>query len=35
MSKIFTGQFAQDLGSAIVLAGFVTTMTLLMIVVGG
>ena len=35
MSKIFTGRFAQDLGSAIVLAGFVTVMTLWMMVLGG
>ena len=35
MTKLFTAQFAQDLGSAIVLAGFVGMMSLWMMVLGG
>ena len=35
MTKFFSAKFAQDLGSAIVLAGFVTVMTLWMMVLGG
>ena len=35
MEKLFTVKFAQDLGSAIVLAGFVTVMSVWMMVLGG
>ena len=35
MGKVFSAKFAQDLGSAIVLAGFVTMMSVWMMVLGG
>lgn len=35
MPKLFTAKLAQDVGSAIVLAGFVTVMSVWMMVIGG